>query len=174
MNSLKTSVENVSLPLVANVSPLLLAAATSCKGRCGEKYNSQNQCHCNSKCAQHNNCCSDYAAVCDSKKLLQSPYSMTPSHVSQDISPLIVSFYLLCCTWHLVTFTWRTLNLNSQQSNNEPRGALKSSISHSDEFLPVPQKNRLLWFHLNNCLRLCICQRVQINITKLCTRSLFC
>ncbi|XP_044033583.1 poly(U)-specific endoribonuclease-A isoform X2 [Siniperca chuatsi] len=41
-------------------------AATSCKGRCDEKYNSQNKCHCNSKCAQYKNCCSDYTDLCDS------------------------------------------------------------------------------------------------------------
>ncbi|KAK2862226.1 hypothetical protein Q5P01_001759 [Channa striata] len=40
--------------------------AMSCKGRCGEKYNSQNECHCNSKCTQYKNCCSDYADLCNS------------------------------------------------------------------------------------------------------------
>ncbi|XP_034079564.1 poly(U)-specific endoribonuclease-A [Gymnodraco acuticeps] len=41
-------------------------SALSCKGRCDEQFNSQNECHCNSKCAQHQNCCSDYADLCDS------------------------------------------------------------------------------------------------------------
>ncbi|XP_026163043.1 uridylate-specific endoribonuclease A [Mastacembelus armatus] len=41
--------------------------ATSCKGRCDEKYNSQNQCHCNSKCTQYKNCCSDYTDLCKSE-----------------------------------------------------------------------------------------------------------
>uniref|UniRef100_A0A8C6UI52 Uridylate-specific endoribonuclease n=1 Tax=Neogobius melanostomus TaxID=47308 RepID=A0A8C6UI52_9GOBI len=40
------------------------ATSTSCKGRCNESYNSQNDCHCNSKCSQYNNCCSDYQDVC--------------------------------------------------------------------------------------------------------------
>lgn len=40
--------------------------ATSCKGRCGEKYNSQNDCHCNSKCTEYKNCCSDYTELCHS------------------------------------------------------------------------------------------------------------
>ncbi|KAM4700919.1 uridylate-specific endoribonuclease isoform 2-T2 [Discoglossus pictus] len=37
---------------------------TSCQGRCGEKYNKKNQCHCNKKCGKFNNCCSDYGKVC--------------------------------------------------------------------------------------------------------------
>ncbi|KAM6979697.1 uridylate-specific endoribonuclease A [Aplochiton taeniatus] len=40
------------------------ALATSCKGRCGEKYNSKNKCHCNTKCGNYNNCCSDYRSLC--------------------------------------------------------------------------------------------------------------
>lgn len=51
--------------LFSSVFVFLLAGATSCKGRCGEKYNSQNECHCNSKCGQYKNCCSDYADLCD-------------------------------------------------------------------------------------------------------------
>ncbi|XP_029549889.1 poly(U)-specific endoribonuclease [Salmo trutta] len=39
--------------------------STSCQGRCDEKYNSQNKCHCNSKCSQYDNCCSDYEALCN-------------------------------------------------------------------------------------------------------------
>ncbi|XP_072309040.1 uridylate-specific endoribonuclease A [Eucyclogobius newberryi] len=42
-------------------------ASTSCKGRCDEYFNSQNEsneCHCNSKCSQYNNCCGDYNNVC--------------------------------------------------------------------------------------------------------------
>ena len=45
----------------------------SCKGRCDEKYNSQNKCHCNSKCGQHNNCCNDYTDLCESKTDHVSP-----------------------------------------------------------------------------------------------------
>ncbi|CAB1353757.1 unnamed protein product [Coregonus sp. 'balchen'] len=40
-----------------------LTMKASAKGRCDEKYNSQNKCHCNSKCSQYDNCCSDYAAL---------------------------------------------------------------------------------------------------------------
>ncbi|KAM8977564.1 uridylate-specific endoribonuclease [Pelodytes ibericus] len=36
----------------------------SCKGRCGEKYNKKNHCHCNKKCGKFNNCCSDYDNIC--------------------------------------------------------------------------------------------------------------
>ena len=36
----------------------------SCQGRCGEKYNSQNKCHCNTECGRHNNCCGDFKDLC--------------------------------------------------------------------------------------------------------------
>ncbi|KAJ3603125.1 hypothetical protein NHX12_030869 [Muraenolepis orangiensis] len=42
----------------------LCKAASSCQGRCDEKYNSQNKCHCNSKCSKYDNCCSDYTSIC--------------------------------------------------------------------------------------------------------------
>lgn len=59
---------------LSTVSAFFLSAgSTSCKGRCGEKYNSQNKCHCNSKCSQYNNCCGDYADLCDSKGCHTSP-----------------------------------------------------------------------------------------------------
>ncbi|XP_041944871.1 uridylate-specific endoribonuclease A isoform X2 [Alosa alosa] len=41
-----------------------LFGTLSCKGRCGEQYNSQNECHCNSKCSSYNNCCTDYNDLC--------------------------------------------------------------------------------------------------------------
>ncbi|XP_066440410.1 uridylate-specific endoribonuclease isoform X2 [Eleutherodactylus coqui] len=37
---------------------------SSCQGRCGEKYNKKNSCHCNKKCTKYNNCCSDYKNLC--------------------------------------------------------------------------------------------------------------
>ncbi|XP_072262592.1 uridylate-specific endoribonuclease [Pyxicephalus adspersus] len=37
---------------------------TSCDGRCGEKFNKKNTCHCNTKCDKYGNCCSDYADLC--------------------------------------------------------------------------------------------------------------
>ncbi|CAI9579880.1 unnamed protein product, partial [Staurois parvus] len=36
----------------------------SCQGRCGEKYNKKNTCHCNKKCSKFNNCCTDYDELC--------------------------------------------------------------------------------------------------------------
>lgn len=47
--------------------------SASCKGRCDEKYDPDNECHCNSKCSDHNNCCEDYTDLCDSKNRLVSP-----------------------------------------------------------------------------------------------------
>uniref|UniRef100_A0A4W3HG84 Uridylate-specific endoribonuclease n=1 Tax=Callorhinchus milii TaxID=7868 RepID=A0A4W3HG84_CALMI len=52
---------------------LLLCSATarhvgyselSCEGRCGESYNPNDLCHCNSKCSRYNNCCEDYTLIC--------------------------------------------------------------------------------------------------------------
>ncbi|XP_020321575.1 uridylate-specific endoribonuclease A [Oncorhynchus kisutch] len=40
------------------------------EGRCDEKYNSQNKCHCNSKCSQYDNCCNDYVALCNGERAL--------------------------------------------------------------------------------------------------------
>ncbi|PIO33690.1 hypothetical protein AB205_0200010 [Aquarana catesbeiana] len=37
---------------------------SSCEGRCGEKYNKKNTCHCNNKCSKFNNCCTDYSDLC--------------------------------------------------------------------------------------------------------------
>ncbi|XP_035675754.1 LOW QUALITY PROTEIN: poly(U)-specific endoribonuclease-D-like [Branchiostoma floridae] len=36
----------------------------SCRGRCGEDYDRSNPCHCNSRCQEFNNCCSDYKGIC--------------------------------------------------------------------------------------------------------------
>ncbi|XP_078282752.1 uridylate-specific endoribonuclease A [Rhinoraja longicauda] len=43
---------------------VIIAARTSCKGRCDEQYNRNNPCHCNSKCDQYQNCCHDYYTLC--------------------------------------------------------------------------------------------------------------
>ena len=36
----------------------------SCAGKCGSKAPVDGQCHCDAKCVQFNDCCSDYASVC--------------------------------------------------------------------------------------------------------------
>ncbi|XP_034648535.1 poly(U)-specific endoribonuclease [Trachemys scripta elegans] len=36
----------------------------SCRGRCHEPYNKQDECHCNTKCEKHRNCCEDYHMHC--------------------------------------------------------------------------------------------------------------
>ncbi|XP_062853094.1 uridylate-specific endoribonuclease A [Trichomycterus rosablanca] len=38
--------------------------STSCMGRCVEKYDAQNLCHCNTKCQKFNDCCTDYSQQC--------------------------------------------------------------------------------------------------------------
>ncbi|KAM4046022.1 uridylate-specific endoribonuclease [Anomaloglossus baeobatrachus] len=37
---------------------------SSCQGRCGERFNKRNPCHCNRKCEKHDNCCGDYNNLC--------------------------------------------------------------------------------------------------------------
>ncbi|XP_015673136.2 LOW QUALITY PROTEIN: poly(U)-specific endoribonuclease, partial [Protobothrops mucrosquamatus] len=39
-------------------------AADSCKGRCNEKYNREDECHCDTNCEQNQNCCEDYHIHC--------------------------------------------------------------------------------------------------------------
>lgn len=80
----------------------LLAGATSCKGRCDEKYNSQNECHCNSKCGQYKNCCSDYADLCDGETKHVSPVADPVSRATQlhwSATFLSVDVALLWAAW---------------------------------------------------------------------------
>ncbi|XP_060619799.2 uridylate-specific endoribonuclease [Anolis sagrei] len=42
----------------------LYGPADSCKGRCNEKYNSKDVCHCNNQCETYQNCCDDYQSYC--------------------------------------------------------------------------------------------------------------
>uniref|UniRef100_A0A452H3U5 Uridylate-specific endoribonuclease n=1 Tax=Gopherus agassizii TaxID=38772 RepID=A0A452H3U5_9SAUR len=42
----------------------LYADPDSCRGRCHERYNKQDECHCNTKCEKHRNCCEDYHMHC--------------------------------------------------------------------------------------------------------------
>nr|XP_060619799.1 LOW QUALITY PROTEIN: uridylate-specific endoribonuclease [Anolis sagrei ordinatus] len=43
---------------------ILIWSADSCKGRCNEKYNSKDVCHCNNQCETYQNCCDDYQSYC--------------------------------------------------------------------------------------------------------------
>ncbi|XP_030054165.1 uridylate-specific endoribonuclease [Microcaecilia unicolor] len=44
----------------------------SCGGRCGEKYNKKNPCHCNTKCTKYKNCCDDYKSLCSHKPVTEA------------------------------------------------------------------------------------------------------
>ncbi|XP_075707180.1 uridylate-specific endoribonuclease [Rhinoderma darwinii] len=46
------------------VTTKIYTAPDSCQGRCKEKFNKKNPCHCNKKCDKHKNCCSDYYELC--------------------------------------------------------------------------------------------------------------
>ncbi|XP_069828321.1 uridylate-specific endoribonuclease [Dendropsophus ebraccatus] len=37
---------------------------SSCQGRCRERFNKKDHCHCNTKCVKYDNCCSDYNDLC--------------------------------------------------------------------------------------------------------------
>ncbi len=45
----------------------LVTDEQSCVNRCGEDYDPNNACHCNNLCSDHDNCCDDYEAECESK-----------------------------------------------------------------------------------------------------------
>ncbi|XP_058025231.1 uridylate-specific endoribonuclease isoform X1 [Ahaetulla prasina] len=42
----------------------LYGPADSCKGRCNEIYNKEDECHCDDNCEQNQNCCEDYLIHC--------------------------------------------------------------------------------------------------------------
>ncbi|KAK2914971.1 hypothetical protein Q8A73_005565 [Channa argus] len=68
--------------------------AKSCKDRCGEKYNSQNECHCNSKCTQYKNCCSDYTDLCDTVQFWSRNYSQNFFHQCR-----LCQIFSVCDQW---------------------------------------------------------------------------
>ncbi|XP_043362731.1 poly(U)-specific endoribonuclease-like [Dermochelys coriacea] len=49
----------------------------SCRGRCHEPYNKQDECHCNTKCEKHRNCCEDYHMHCSKEGFSSSHDSIT-------------------------------------------------------------------------------------------------
>uniref|UniRef100_A0A8C3HIV1 Uridylate-specific endoribonuclease n=1 Tax=Chrysemys picta bellii TaxID=8478 RepID=A0A8C3HIV1_CHRPI len=68
------------------ISPLLLhhihasclyTDPDSCRGRCHEPYNKQDECHCNTKCEKHRNCCEDYHMHCSKEGFSSSHDSIT-------------------------------------------------------------------------------------------------
>lgn len=58
---------------------------SSCEGRCGEKYNKKNTCHCNNKCSKFNNCCTDYSDLCGGDT--SSSNKKSKAATSSDSSP---------------------------------------------------------------------------------------
>ncbi|XP_010182563.1 PREDICTED: poly(U)-specific endoribonuclease-like [Mesitornis unicolor] len=42
----------------------LYTAPDSCEGRCGEPYNEEDECHCDTDCERHHSCCEDYYRHC--------------------------------------------------------------------------------------------------------------
>ncbi|KAH0628981.1 hypothetical protein JD844_010681 [Phrynosoma platyrhinos] len=62
----------------------------SCKGRCNEKYNPKDVCHCNSKCEKHQNCCEDYQTYCGQGST--DDKEMDTAYISSIMSTIIISF----------------------------------------------------------------------------------
>ncbi|XP_070592170.1 uridylate-specific endoribonuclease [Erythrolamprus reginae] len=54
------------LPLMISklASGSLYGPVDSCKGRCNEKYNREDECHCDDNCERNQNCCEDYHIHC--------------------------------------------------------------------------------------------------------------
>ncbi|PIO33689.1 hypothetical protein AB205_0200010 [Aquarana catesbeiana] len=63
----------------------LFQVDSSCEGRCGEKYNKKNTCHCNNKCSKFNNCCTDYSDLCGGDT--SSSNKKSKAATSSDSSP---------------------------------------------------------------------------------------
>uniref|UniRef100_A0A8C5RTY5 Uridylate-specific endoribonuclease n=1 Tax=Laticauda laticaudata TaxID=8630 RepID=A0A8C5RTY5_LATLA len=51
----------------------LYGPVDSCKGRCNEKYNKEDVCHCDDNCEQNQNCCEDYHIHCRTAKIIIFP-----------------------------------------------------------------------------------------------------
>lgn len=85
--------------------PFFPAESTSCKNRCDEKYNAENTCHCNSRCTEYQNCCSDFTELC--KTLRPTMCHLVTAHL---VSRVPLGFFLAYLQWHLVAFTWFRVN----------------------------------------------------------------
>ena len=42
------------------------SSSTSCRGKCGARFNRTLPCQCNNVCQRYSNCCADYATLCSS------------------------------------------------------------------------------------------------------------
>uniref|UniRef100_A0ACB8ELZ9 Uncharacterized protein n=1 Tax=Sphaerodactylus townsendi TaxID=933632 RepID=A0ACB8ELZ9_9SAUR len=67
----------------------LYTTPDSCKGRCNEKYNRQDVCHCNTKCEKYQNCCEDYHIHCgqdtkETEPALDRGFSTSEDAISQE------------------------------------------------------------------------------------------
>ncbi|XP_074836503.1 uridylate-specific endoribonuclease [Carettochelys insculpta] len=66
-------------------STSLYTAPDSCRGRCHERYNKEDECHCNTKCEKHHNCCEDYRVHCG-KDGRQMDAASRPAHATDGFS----------------------------------------------------------------------------------------
>ncbi|XP_053154540.1 uridylate-specific endoribonuclease isoform X2 [Hemicordylus capensis] len=64
-------------PVCCLASGSVYSPPDSCQGRCNEKYNPRDMCHCNSKCEKHRNCCEDYHIRCRKEGFSSSEDAIT-------------------------------------------------------------------------------------------------
>ncbi|XP_015270595.1 PREDICTED: poly(U)-specific endoribonuclease [Gekko japonicus] len=62
----------------------LYTAPDSCKGRCNEKYNREDVCHCNTKCEKYQNCCDDFHVHCGQDSKEKEPASEGSCRLSKE------------------------------------------------------------------------------------------
>ncbi|XP_066468895.1 uridylate-specific endoribonuclease [Tiliqua scincoides] len=62
---------------------VLYSSPDSCQGRCKEKYNPSDVCHCNPKCEKYQNCCEDYHIHCKQKGFSSSDDGITNEDLQQ-------------------------------------------------------------------------------------------
>lgn len=81
--------------------PFFPAGSTSCKNRCDEKYNAENMCHCNSRCTEYQNCCSDFTELC--KTLRPTMCHLVTAHLVSRVPLVFLSFFFF---WLIFSDIW--------------------------------------------------------------------
>ncbi|XP_019617622.1 PREDICTED: poly(U)-specific endoribonuclease-D-like [Branchiostoma belcheri] len=59
----------------------------SCEGRCWEDYDPENPCHCNKRCREFNNCCSDFNRICRKEGARENVEKPVVSNVVKPVVP---------------------------------------------------------------------------------------
>nr|XP_006134701.1 poly(U)-specific endoribonuclease isoform X2 [Pelodiscus sinensis] len=108
----------------------LYTDADSCKGRCHERYNREDECHCNTKCEKHRNCCEDYHVHCSKDGRLKDTASR-PAHSSEEFS-----------SSHSSITNEELLSISEQLYKSDVNRARKSDISINPQHLSSSAETR--------------------------------